>query len=146
MFVCTQAFILENRRRRTRSRSSHSRSFRSTLSEKALVGSLDYCGMFVDYPPPTEAPPGPSPVPSDIWDMAGFVTYLFYFFSRAFFLRISSLICSRASKKNCSTSDLWSRMTYESARTFLNSLFLTLRFSRAFMISSLYSLMTDSCW
>ena len=98
----TPAFIFENRRRRTRSLSSHSKSFKSTLSENALAGSWD---MFDDPGcPSAERPPPRPPAENCEAAFAGFVTVLRYFFSRVFFLRISSLICSRASRKNYSTS------------------------------------------
>ena len=118
-FICpvllTPEFIFEKSSLSTRSRSSHSKSFRSTLSENAFWASYSFSAVFC-------------------------------FFSWLIFFLISSLICSKASRKNCSTSLRWSRITWAKARTFLSSLFFTRRFSRAFMMSSRCSLIIASCW
>ena len=59
----------------------------------------------------------------------GWPLSLLCFLSAAIFFYISSLIWARASRKNCSTSLLWSRMTWDRALTFLSSPFLLLMIS-----------------
>ncbi len=95
----TPAFILAKSRRRTRSRSSHSSSHKSTLSPYfgfSLPYSYRACGK--------TSRRAVLPVMDSLR-------------SCSTFLRYSRLICSKASRKKVSTSDRWSRIIWASPLT-----------------------------